>query len=74
MNDHRSFTSFAAFAQCLRAIAWLTGLALGPIAFSQGVVSSGLTGLVRDEAGKPVPGATLTATHLPTGTSYWAAS
>ncbi|MBL9189248.1 MAG: TonB-dependent receptor [Opitutaceae bacterium] len=43
-----------------------------PFAAAQGVVSSGLTGVVRDSGGRPVAGATLTATHLPTGTTYTA--
>ena len=39
---------------------------------AQGVVSSGMTGLVRDNQGKALAGATVTATHVPTGTSYTA--
>jgi hypothetical protein len=57
-----------------RALALCVALVLAPFAFAQGVVSSGLTGLVRDNAGKPVAGATLTATHVPTGTAYTATS
>ncbi|MBL9202735.1 MAG: TonB-dependent receptor [Opitutaceae bacterium] len=53
-----------------RALAICVALVFAPGAFAQGVVSSGLTGLVRDNASKPVAGATLTVTHLPTGTSY----
>lgn len=56
----------------LRALAVLVAFALSAFGFAQGVVSSGLTGIVRDKAGKPVPGATLTATHVPTGTVYTA--
>jgi hypothetical protein len=44
-----------------------------PIAHAQ-VVSSGITGVVLDESGKPVPGVTLSATHVPTGTVYTAIS
>lgn len=58
----------------VRAIATCVALALAPLAFAQGVVSSGLTGVVRDNTGKPVAGATLTATHVPTGTAYTATS
>jgi len=47
-------------------------LALAPAAFAQGVVSSGLTGTVKDTGGKTVAGATVTATHTPTGTTYTA--
>ena len=39
---------------------------------AQGLVSSGMTGLVRDTGGKPVAGATVTAVHAPTATSYYA--
>ena len=53
-----------------RACTWLFALALAPFAAAQGVVSSGLTGLVRDTGGNPVANATVTAVHAPTGTSY----
>jgi hypothetical protein len=36
------------------------------------VVSAGMSGLVRNPAGAPVSGATVTATHIPTGTVYTA--
>lgn len=39
---------------------------------AQGIVSGGMTGLVRDSAGKIVSGATVKATHVPTGTTYTA--
>jgi hypothetical protein len=57
-------------ARTLRAIVLFIGLVFSSAAFAQGVVSSGLTGNVRDSAGKPVAGATITATHTPTGTAY----
>ncbi len=57
-------------ARLVRVITCLIALALAPLTFAQGLVSSGLTGVVRDQTGKPVPGATLTATHVPTGTAY----
>jgi hypothetical protein len=42
-----------------------------PGLFAQGVVSSGMTGLVRDNpGGKPIANASVTAVHTPTGTSY----
>ncbi|MBI4623484.1 MAG: TonB-dependent receptor [Verrucomicrobia bacterium] len=46
------------------------GLLLGPVAFGQGIVSSGITGLVRNAGGQPIAGATITAVHTPTGTTY----
>jgi hypothetical protein len=56
----------------VRAVLCLLALAFAPLALAQGVVSAGLTGVVRDANGRAVPGATLTATHLPTGTKYTA--
>lgn len=48
--------------------------ALSALAFSLAlhaqVVSSGLTGVVRDTGGRPVAGATVKATHVPTGQVY----
>ncbi|MEY4940424.1 MAG: hypothetical protein RIQ93_2159, partial [Verrucomicrobiota bacterium] len=41
---------------------------------AQGLVSSGLTGLVRDSGGRPVAGAAVKAVHTPTGTSYAAST
>jgi Carboxypeptidase regulatory-like domain/TonB dependent receptor len=38
------------------------------------VVTAGATGVVRDNAGKPIPGAEVTAVHVPTGTTYTAAT
>ncbi len=61
-------------ARILRAVVCFIGLALAPFASAQGVVSSGLTGIVRDTGGQPVANATITATHLPTGTTYTATS
>lgn len=39
-------------------------------AFGQGIVSAGMTGTLVDAAGKPVAGATVTAVHAPTNTTY----
>ncbi|MEO5960522.1 MAG: TonB-dependent receptor, partial [Opitutaceae bacterium] len=36
----------------------------------QGIVSSGMNGLIRAADGKPLAGAAVTATHVPTGTVY----
>ena len=61
-------------ARCFRAVVWFIGLALAPFVAAQGVVSSGLTGIIRDTSGKPVANATITALHTPTGTTYSATS
>ena len=46
-----------------------TGLAL-----SQGVTTSGISGVVSEANGQPLPGANVVATHLPSGTRYGAVS
>lgn len=38
--------------------------------FGQGVTTAGIDGIVLQESGAPVEGATITAVHLPTGTLY----
>ncbi len=43
-------------------------LALGTSAFAQGVTTSGITGFVTDNTGKPVAGATITVLHVASGT------
>ncbi|MBL9214270.1 MAG: TonB-dependent receptor, partial [Opitutaceae bacterium] len=55
-------------------VAAALAVATAPIARAQGVVSSGITGTLADDAGKPVAGATVTALHVPTNTSYSAVS
>ncbi|HEU4879623.1 MAG TPA: carboxypeptidase regulatory-like domain-containing protein [Gemmatimonadaceae bacterium] len=40
------------------------------LATSQGVTTSALTGTVTNAEGQPIQGATVTATHLPSGTEY----
>ncbi len=74
-SSHR--TSFATTARTLQAVAALTGLALAPLALTpvasaQGIVSSAMTGIVTDSGGKALAGATVTARHEPTGTTYTA--
>ncbi len=53
----------------LAAIVAASAALLTPVAFAQGVVSSGITGSLLDNAGKPVAGATVTAIHAPTNTT-----
>jgi len=43
---------------------------LAPAAFSQGVTTAAINGLITDEGGQPLPGATVLAVHQPTGTEY----
>ena len=74
MNQPTQTQPTATTARILRAVVWFVGLALAPFAFAQGVVSSGLTGLIRDTGGRPVPGTSITVTHVPTGTVYTATS
>lgn len=42
----------------------------GHSAVAQGVTTAAMKGLVVDSKGEPLPGATVLATHLPTGTQY----
>lgn len=49
------------------------GLSTG-MALSQGVTTSGISGVVTEANGQPLPGANVVATHLPSGTRYGAVS
>ncbi|MGB5978927.1 MAG: carboxypeptidase-like regulatory domain-containing protein, partial [Cyclobacteriaceae bacterium] len=42
----------------------------GQVAFGQGSTTSAMNGLVTDESGEPLIGATVQATHQPSGTTY----
>jgi outer membrane receptor protein involved in Fe transport len=54
-----------------RTVLFLATLLLVPIlAFGQGVTTAFMRGTVVDESGQPLPGATVVATHIPTGSTY----
>jgi hypothetical protein len=53
----------------LLASAWAMLLGIAGTAFGQGVTTSGITGVVTDKQGNPVGGATVVATHQPSGTT-----
>ncbi len=56
----------------LFAVIWGAAFALLTPAFGQSNVSAALSGLVTDNAGKPLVGAKITTLHVPTGTTYTA--
>lgn len=67
-NRNRTMSKLLPKSLVLAALAALA-VAFAPSAFAQ-LVSSRMTGLVRDTDGKAVAGATVTAVHTPTNTTY----
>jgi hypothetical protein len=60
----------------MKRIVLLTVILVSTIsgAWSQGITTAALNGLVTDAAGSPLPGTTVVATHKPTGTQYGVAT
>ncbi len=72
MNHHMHRTMQTSLNKFLTLAVSALALLLLPAAFGQGVVSSGITGSLLNAEGKPVSGATVTAVHVPTNTTYTA--
>ncbi len=49
-------------------------IGLGEIAYSQGITTGSIEGVITDVDGEPLPGANVVAIHLPTGTNYGAST
>jgi len=56
--------------QMRRVLMMLVFLPIAAMIFGQGSTTSGLTGRVTDTSGQPLPGASVVAVHVPSGTQY----
>jgi hypothetical protein len=72
MNRKKGSRIISAIASGIIVAAALVGIA--PPAHAQGVTTGLIAGVVADAQGAVVPGATVTAVHEPSGTSYEAVS
>src|ERR1035437_4491855 len=58
--------------QFKRLFSLLTFLFITVVMFGQATTTSGINGRIVDRSGKPLPGATIVAVHVPSGTQYGA--
>ena len=60
------------FKSVVRSLIVLGCFLVSAISFGQGVTTSSMGGQVNDDQGQPLPGANITAVHVPTGSKYGA--
>jgi len=66
-----SFTAHAPIRHLAAALVVLAAILLtSGSALAQGVTTGGIDGVVTNTAGQPLVGATITAVHVPSGTTY----